>query len=319
MMNDGALKRALAREREARKKAEQLLEEKSRELYLSNVQLKKNHAKIEKRNQQLQQTLATLQKTQSQLVQSSKMASIGQLAAGIAHEINNPMSFIQSNTITIKKYMAILVQTIDHYKQQSSVAMTNEDKQLTFILSDVDSLIEETCEGIQRVTDIVLNLKNFSRIDSADFELVNINESLDTTLKVIGHQIKYDVEIVKNYGDIPDIYCLSGQINQVLMNLIVNAVQAIEHDHGKIILTTEKMNEHIKITIADNGAGINDQNLDQLFDPFFTTKPVGVGTGLGLSISYDIVKQHAGSIEVKSTLDQGTAFMITLPTRSKPQ
>ena len=314
------LKRSLERERKAKAKAEKLLEDKTRELFLANEELKNHY-------QQLEQTLSELKTTQSQLVQSSKLASIGQLAAGVAHEINNPIAFVANNTTVLGKYIdkiqpilmqcKTLLEKIEHGEAVEEIADTIrtliKKNNLDFILEDLESLITDSVEGMNRVTDIVAGLKSFSRVDEFETQEIDIHECLESTIKVIWNELKYNCTLKKEFSDLPPLHCHPSQLNQVFMNLIVNAGQAIEEE-GTITIKTQHSQQTIVIEISDTGNGIEPEHIDKLFDPFFTTKPVGTGTGLGLSISYGIVQDHGGRIEVDSTVGVGTTFKISLPT-----
>jgi|SaaInlStandDraft_1057018.scaffolds.fasta_scaffold11318_1 two-component system, NtrC family, sensor kinase len=304
-----ALKNTLNRTRKVQKKAEELLESKSRELYESNQ---------------------TLIRQQTQLIQQEKMASVGQLSAGIAHEINNPIGFIISNLASLQEYQGDLKDTLgevisffqamkssDTDDLKSKISELDEsfkNKQVEFLLEDSEDLLKETVEGCSRVKDIVMGLKNFVHLDSQlELKEVDINAELENTLKVTQNEIKYSVKEVKNdFDDLPTINCVGGQINQVFMNMLVNASQAIEKD-GVIEIKTVNHGEFVAIHISDNGTGIEEKNLINLFQPFFTTKEVGKGTGLGLSISKGIIESHHGTIRVKSEVGVGTTFTIEIP------
>lgn len=272
-------------------------------------------------NQHLEEELLERRRLESQLVQSEKMASLGQLAAGIAHEINNPIGFIMSNLGTLEEYLSVLKRLILLYgnadnktetKIKEEVLLIHEQEDLNFILEDVDNLLMESKEGINRVKEIVQNLKSFSRVDEGELKETDINECIETTLKIVWNEIKYNCQVFKEYGDLPIICAYSGLLNQVFMNLLVNAAQAIP-EQGEIHIHTELVDKAIMIRILDTGEGIPEDKLSQIFDPFFTTKPVGKGTGLGLSIVYGIIQKHHGTISVESELQKGTIFTITLP------
>jgi len=282
---------------------------------------------IEKKNSELQKAYDELKATQSQVVQQEKMASIGQLAAGVAHEINNPIGFVTSNLGTLQKYLARLTEFL---KMQAEIYPQEEDddramrlagvrKQLKIeaVLEDLPSLLAESLDGVDRVRKIVQNLKSFSRVDQSDYSLVDINKCLDDTLNIIWNELKYKCTVKKDYGDLPLTKCYPQQLNQVFMNLLVNAGQAIE-GQGEIVITTRAAEGKITIAIADSGSGIPSEILNRIFEPFFTTKEVGKGTGLGLSITYDIVtKKHGGNIVVASELGKGTTFVVTLPVKTE--
>jgi signal transduction histidine kinase len=273
-----------------------------------------------------QQTLIKkLEETKNQLLQSEKMASIGQLAAGVAHEINNPVGFIKSNFNSLKHYASELNVTIEKYNSildqlsdseiQKTIRDINEDHDIEFVTEDITNLLTESFDGISRIEDIVKSLKHFSRADTNEWEQADINEGIESTLKVVAHELKYIAEVEKQLDDIPPVQCLPMQINQVLMNLLVNAGQAIgdESKDGKIAISTKQIDNQIEIKISDNGKGIKESDLNKIFDPFYTTKPVGEGTGLGLSLSYSIIQKHKGDISAASEIGKGTTFNIRLP------
>ena len=275
-------------------------------------------------NEELKQLNAQLSEAQDKLMQSERMASIGQLAAGVAHEINNPIGFIFSNFGTLERYIGDLFQMLSAYEEaESAVAGTpvgaqlkalREKIELDYLKDDIPSLMAESKDGITRVRNIVQNLKDFSRVDTSQkWVQADLHHGLDSTLNIVNNEIKYKAEVVKAYAELPDIECLPSELNQVFMNLLVNAAHAINRDRGTITITTGTQGDHVWVEIQDDGEGIAKENLGRIFDPFFTTKPVGKGTGLGLSLSYGIVKKHHGNIEVKSEKGVGTQFRITLP------
>ena len=281
-----------------------------------------------KREGQLKRAYQRLQDNQAQLLQSEKMASLGTLAAGVAHEINNPIAFVMSNLGTMQDYHSSLTRLLHNYenmtdavaqedpklieqtREELGVFLAEEDMQ--FVLEDVTALLQESSQGLSRVKEIVSGLKSFARVDEAEVTQANLNHCLDSTLNVIWNELKYNCVVEKDYADLPLLGCYPGKLNQVSMNILVNAKQAVEKD-GKIKICTRATDEAITVKITDNGCGISQENIEKLFNPFFTTKPVGVGTGLGLSISFGIVKTHQGSLNVESELGKGTSFIITLP------
>ena len=269
-----------------------------------------------------QRSLITrLQEAHDQLLQSEKMASIGQLAAGIAHEINNPVGFVNSNMSTLQNYVATLFGVLQRYEKviagkapqlNSEVAEIREDADLEFLQEDVTALVRESMDGLKRVKDIVQSLKDFSHVGENDWQIADLHHGLDSTLNIVSNEIKYKATVDKQYGKIPQIRCLASQLNQVFMNLLVNASHAIK-DKGTITIRTGMDDGMVWVAIGDSGCGIPPENLNRIFEPFFTTKPVGSGTGLGLSLSYGIVNKHGGRIEVASTVGVGTTFTVRLP------
>lgn len=278
------------------------------------VAMKRASDKIKMRQQ--------LEQTQVQLLQSDKMASLGQLAAGVAHEINNPIGFVNSNLGTLKKYTDKIVEVMEQLSElirnSSSEELQNQFKdiktksKIDFIIDDINSIIDESMEGTNRVKQIVLDLKNYSRVDSKKLEDYNINLGIESTLNIIRNEIKYNCEVQKELQDLPLIRCYPQQINQVIMNLLLNASQAIE-ESGIITIKTQPLNDGVQLEISDNGAGISHEIIDKIFDPFFTTKEIGKGTGLGLNIVYNVIKKHGGKIDVDSQVGVGTTFTIQLP------
>lgn len=265
-------------------------------------------------------------KMRDQLLESEKMASIGQLAAGVAHEINNPIGYVSSNFGTLKKYIADIFDIIDIYEklESESAEMSDIGEAVTeikhkvdyeYIKKDIVDLLGESNEGIDRVRKIVQDLKDFSHVDEQEWQWANINEGINSTLNIVNNELKYKAEVIKELGDIPNVECIASQLNQVFMNLFVNAAHAIK-DSGIIRIRTRKLDDDmIVVEVTDNGRGIKQADLKNIFNPFFTTKPVGKGTGLGLSLSYSIIQKHNGRIEVKSKEGVGTKFTICLPVR----
>lgn len=280
------------------------------------------------KNKKLEAVNKEIKETQNQLVQSDKMASVGVLAAGVAHEINNPMSFISSNIESLEDYMTKVEQLLRQYEKLVSasdkdstelhqvVEEVKKEIDLNFILSDFPTLLTDTKEGIVRVKEIVKGLKDFSHTDHENtLALANINECIETTLKVVNNELKYHCKIITDLKEIPKTYCSVGQIQQVLLNLLINAGHAIK-ENGIIQIKTGANERFIRIRIQDNGCGISPKQMEKLFDPFFTTKPIGQGTGLGLSISYGIIEEHGGKITVQSEVGKGSIFTIMLPIKS---
>ena len=288
---------------------------------------KKMEDELRHTSNEQQLLIQKLQETQQQLLQAEKMASVGQLAAGIAHEINNPLGFVNSNMNSLQSYMATLFNVIDQYEQitgQSPLtadnreAMTNvaQAADLDFIKEDIVELVKESLDGLRRVKDIVQSLKDFSHIGETDWQQADIHQGIDSTLNIVSNEIRYKAIVTKHYGKIPLVECVISELNQVMMNLLINAAHAIQ-DKGVITIATgtEQRNgiDCVWIKITDNGAGIEPHNLTRIFEPFFTTKPVGSGTGLGLSLAYGIINKHKGEISVKSVVGKGTQFTINLP------
>ncbi|MCB2198241.1 response regulator [bacterium] len=288
---------------------EQLVEERTKEL--------------EKRNAELETTLAELSDTQAQLVQSEKLASIGQLAAGVAHEINNPIGFVHSNLGTLGKYFSRIREVLDRLHQgalngEQLPAEELEElwkkSRMDSILADLENIIAESLDGTKRVRTIVRDMKNFSNIDRAEIQPSDLEAGLESTLNIVWNEIKYNANVEREYSSIPAVTCNAQQINQVLLNLLMNAAQAIKEPPGNIIVRTREMGDgFVAIEIEDNGSGMDEKTKSRIFDPFYTTKAVGEGTGLGLSISYRIIKDHGGRIEVDSEVGKGTTFRLILP------
>jgi signal transduction histidine kinase len=264
-----------------------------------------------------------LQEAQAQLLQSEKMASIGQLAAGIAHEINNPIGFINSNMSSLKGYVDSLCALVDGFDQslqsipgqpelKEKAAQLKKQVDYAFLKDDVADLVRESMDGLKRVRDIVQSLKDFAHIGETDWQLADLHAGIDSTLTIASNEFKYKATVSKAYGQLPQVKCLPSQLNQVFMNLIVNASQAIQAN-GVITVRTGCTDDWVWVEVGDNGAGIAPDILTRIFDPFFTTKPVGKGTGLGLSLSYNIVTKHGGRIEVASEPGKGTRFTVHLP------
>jgi signal transduction histidine kinase len=262
---------------------------------------------------------------QENLLQSEKLASIGQLAAGVAHEINNPIGYVHSNLSSLQEYLRSLFALIDGYERalrspdpKAELPEIDEMRQrldIDFISQDLPQLLSESREGIERVTQIVRDLKDFSRSDRDEsWKMVDLHANLDSTLNIIWNELKYKVTLEKRYGTLPLVECLPSELNQVFMNILLNAGHAVG-ERGTISLSSGVEEENAWIDFADNGSGIPPETLQRIFDPFFTTKPVGKGTGLGLSISYGIVAKHQGRIEVDSKVGEGTRFRIVLPIR----
>jgi len=242
----------------------------------------------------------------------------------VAHEINNPIGFIFSNFGTLEQYLEDLFQMLDAYEQAEAsvsdgaalarIRSLKADLDIDYLKEDIPNLMRESRDGIQRVRKIVQDLKDFSRVDARqEWESVDLHAGIDSTLNIVNNEIKYKADVVKHYGALPEVQCLPSELNQVFMNLLVNAAHAITAERGTITISTGVDGPNVWVEVADTGAGIAQENLKRIFDPFFTTKPVGKGTGLGLSLSYGIVQKHSGRMEVHSELGVGTRFRVTLP------
>lgn len=268
---------------------------------------------LEKKIMEVQKAHEDLQNTQGTLVQSAKMASLGQLVAGVAHELNNPIGFIYSNMAHLREYVEKLKKVLELAENEpQKVADFKKQVDFDFIIEDLPKLISSCEEGARRTRDIVMGLRNFSRVGDVTFETVDLHDGLRNTLKLLSGELKNRIKVHEQFGSLPAVRCMPSQINQVFVNIIGNSAQAIEKD-GEIWIKTSLDGEFAVISIKDNGPGISKENLDKIFDPFFTTKEVGKGTGLGLSISYGIVQKHGGEINVTSKLGKGTEFVVRLP------
>jgi len=291
---------------------------------------------VDERTKQLQQANTALaaemrerKQLESQLVQSGKLASVGQLASGVAHEINNPIAFVHANINTLAGYVEDLLKMISAHEDAQlsidSVAVLAELQRMRIKLEldalrqDIPTLLKETTEGVLRVRQIVVDLRDFSRdASNQNWQWAHLHKGIDSTFNIVASEVKYRAEVVKHYGQIPDIECLPSQLNQVIMNLAMNAAYACgtrPDGRGTVTVRTGACGGDVWFEVADTGSGISKDDLPRIFDPFFTTKPVGTGTGLGLSLSYGIVQKHGGRIDVRSEVDQGSTFRVTLPIR----
>jgi two-component system, NtrC family, sensor kinase len=310
---------------------------KQRSQLRSALQIKENLAEIaEAQSRKLEKALKDLQNTQTQLIQTEKMSSLGQLVAGVAHEINNPVNFIHGNIKHATDYAENILALLSFYQETypdptPELAKLIEKLDVDFIIKDFPKTLNSMQLGTERIREIVLSLRNFSRLDESEMKSVDVHEGIESTLLILRNRLNLssssEIEIIKNYGDLPAIDCYAGQLNQVFMNLISNAIDALEEYNAKrsyddirknpsqIMITTKVLeSSNILIDIADNGAGIPEDVQSRLFDPFFTTKPVGKGTGLGLSISYQIiVEKHQGKLTCISEIGKGTTFRIEIP------
>ena len=274
---------------------------------------------LRKKIKELEKTNSELVEAQTKLVHSAKMTSLGQLVAGVAHELNNPIGFIYSNMTHLKEYTDNLFSVIDSVKDQDeNMRKKIADMDYDFVKSDLPRLIKSCQDGAQRTRDIVLGLRNFSRLEEAQLKEIDIHQSLDTTLEILQSEIKNRIVVHKQYEPVPRVLCFASQINQVFMNILSNALQAIQ-GNGEIWITTIPLKAgpdqigRVQISVQDSGSGMDAQTLEKIFEPFFTTKGVGQGTGLGLSISYGIIQNHGGEIQVRSQKGVGTEFVIIIP------
>ncbi|MFQ5508371.1 MAG: ATP-binding protein [Leptospirillia bacterium] len=270
-----------------------------------------------------------LKSMQEQLLQSEKLASVGQLAAGVAHEINNPVGYISSNLSSLERYVDQLFQLIKAHEcaealidpdglSLSAVAELKGAVDYEFLESDTRDLIKESLEGASRVKKIILDLKTFAHSGEGQLEWADLHKGLESTLNICNNELKYKAEVICEFGELPELRCIPSQLNQVFMNLLVNAAQAID-TQGVVTVRTGTEKDEVWVEVQDTGKGISPEHLDRLFDPFFTTKPVGEGTGLGLSLSYGIVNKHGGHIEVQSEVGKGSTFRVCLPLHAPPQ
>ncbi|MBF2029367.1 MAG: PAS domain-containing protein [Oscillatoriales cyanobacterium C42_A2020_001] len=316
----------------------------------AETQLRESEAQLRRQADELTHTLQELQRTQSQLVQSEKMSSLGQLVAGVAHEINNPVSFIYGNLNYADEYIQSLLHMLQQYQKHypepvAEIQALADELDIDFVRTDLPKLLNSMRVGAERIQQIVVSLRTFSRTDEAEMKAIDIHDGIDSTLMILQSRLKAQpnhsgIEVIKNYGSLPLVECYAGQLNQVFMNILANAIDALEESATKqrspkwqptITISTEYFSYRghlasdfsarpasIRIRIIDNGVGIPASIKSRLFDPFFTTKPIGKGTGMGLSISYQIVtERHGGSLECVSDLGQGTEFRIEIPVSQK--
>lgn len=325
-----AYKKLQNSEVEIRELADKQLQD-NEKLFLAEKKLQATLEKEQKSKEELANALNSLKSAQSQLVHSEKMASLGQLTAGIAHEINNPINFISSGMVSLKMSIEAMREISEEYTRLDdgddpkdvieSVKELKEEHEYDEIVDELDDLINDINYGVQRTIEIVKGLRVFSRLDEEEAKNANINENIDATLTLLRNKTKGKIEITKHYDEsMKDIECYPGQLNQVFMNILNNAVQAMPEDRkdAEITIYTEEATDGVMIRIKDNGVGIPDEIKDRIWEPFFTTKEVGVGTGLGMSITYGIIEKHGGKIELSSEVGKGTEFVITLPKKITP-
>ena len=288
----------------------------------SNINLQVKNREIESQKNELNNTLNDLTQAQTHLVQSEKMASLGQLTAGVAHELNNPINFISASIKPLQRNVEDLLGLLDKYEKVidqrnlsgefGEVEELKESVDLAYAIKETQNLFRGIVEGSSRSMQIVKDLRTFSRMDENEFKQVDIHDGIDSTLLLVNHKMQNRISVSKKYGKIPHVECLPGKLNQVFMNILTNSILAIE-DKGEISIETSSLENKVKISFKDNGKGMPPEVRDHIFEPFFTTRTVGEGTGLGLSISYSIIEEHNGMIEVFSEPGKGTEFIITLP------
>ncbi|MDW7693085.1 ATP-binding protein [Flammeovirgaceae bacterium SG7u.111] len=315
-----------------RDQLEKLVEKRTEELNRQKDELHGQKERIKElledsnqKNEELNTTLSQLKSTQTKLLNSEKLASLGQLTAGIAHEINNPVNFISSNIYPLRRDFSDikkLIEAVDRLPESedklalvNEIVSLNEELEVDFLIQEIDQMLDGLAEGARRTKDIVTGLRNFSRMDEGVWEIYDLQEGLDATLNLLNNKIKNEIEVVKNYSKLSHVECQPGKVNQVFMNLLSNAIQAMENSSQPKVLTieTKQEEEYVMISIGDEGNGMTEEVKKKIFEPFFTTKPVGEGTGLGLSISYGIIEQHGGRIDVESQVGEGTTFTVWLP------
>jgi len=288
------------------------------------INARKYKQDLEISNRHLLEANNQLRRLQAQIVHNEKMASLGQLTAGVAHELNNPLGFIYSNLDILKNDIARLRAALVEAKADDGQAERPREidgrERIHQILEGLTELIDDCQEGAERVKDVVQNLRLFSRLDEAALKRISIHDGIDSSIRLLSRYFSQgNIVLRRDYGPVPEIEAFAGQLNQLWMNLLANAAQAVSKNGGEVTVSTCHKNDQVFVTITDTGVGISPEHLDRIFDPFFTTKPVGEGTGLGLSISFGIVERHGGRIRVESKVSKGTTFTVTLPIEQKPQ
>jgi signal transduction histidine kinase len=282
--------------------------------------------KVRERTAELSAAMEELRETQARLVHREKMASVGQLVAGVAHEINNPLNFVQGNVRFLDAHRQALAAALDDYQaalaavsaeHAAEAAKLREKHDLDYVVEDLASIVDACREGVERTTAIVADLQSFSRLDGGDAREADLHELIDSTLSILGARL-VGIDLIRDYGDVPPVECMAGQVSQVLMNLIVNAADAVEKSGCITIRTLAPDAETVRFEIEDDGCGIEEGLRDRIFDPFFTTKDVGQGTGLGLAITFGVVSRHGGRIQLESEVGRGTCFRVDLPIKFMP-
>lgn len=321
-MSDDAYKKAFERERAARKSAEALLEDKTREVYANYKKLERKNAELHAEKENLGLAHEKLVSAQKQLVHSEKMASLGLLSAGVAHEINNPIGFVLSNLETLQDYIRgyehiieAMMEVCDQFEQRAIVDKMLRVEDYEYVKMDMPLLLGESIAGLERVKDIVTSLNSFARTSDTEKRAVPINGLLESAVKVAWNELKYSAGVCYDFQSTNEALGSFGQLSQVFVNLIVNAAHAMrgQEHRGVLTLRTEDIDDKILIQVKDNGCGMSEETVEKVFDPFFTTKPMGVGTGLGLSVSIAIIEKHNGDLSVASKEGEGTCFSIAIP------